>query len=71
MSPERSGEGVLIRIFHSELVQRVHKLALEVLGQERLEFHAWGTVDGWTGSFLRSFHNTIGGGTTDIAAGIS
>ena len=64
--PNRSGEGVLVRVFHAELVQRVYRLALEILGPEHLEFHAWGSLNGWTGSFLRSFHNTIGGGTTDI-----
>jgi alkylation response protein AidB-like acyl-CoA dehydrogenase len=69
-APERGGEGVLVRIFHSELVQRVHKLALEVLGSRRLEFHPWGSAGGWTGSFLRSFHVTIGGGTTDIARNV-
>ena len=69
-APERGGEGVLVRVFHSELVQRVHKLALEVLGPERLEFHPWGSAGGWTGSFLRSFHVTIGGGTTDIARNV-
>ena len=64
------GAGVLLRVFHSELVQRVYRLSLEVIGPERLRFAAWGSHDGWTGAYLRAFSATIGGGTTDIARNI-
>ena len=67
---ERSIEGLLVRVFYAELVQRVNRLGLDVLGPERLEFHPWGSPNGWTGSFLRSFHTTIAGGTTDIGRNI-
>jgi alkylation response protein AidB-like acyl-CoA dehydrogenase len=69
-SPEASQTGVLLRVFHGELVQRVYALGLEVLGPHRVEFAPWGSQDGWTGSYLRSFSATLGGGTTDIARNI-
>lgn len=61
-----TADGSLVRIFHSELVQRVHRLAVEILGDAGLEFHDAGERDGWTGAYLRSFAATIGGGTSDI-----
>jgi alkylation response protein AidB-like acyl-CoA dehydrogenase len=64
------GGGVMLRVFHSELVQRVYRLAIEVLGPERLRFQSWGSHNGWTGAYLRAFSATIGGGTTDIARNI-
>jgi alkylation response protein AidB-like acyl-CoA dehydrogenase len=60
----------MLRVFHSELVQRVYRLAIEVLGPERLRFQSWGSHNGWTGAYLRAFSATIGGGTTDIARNI-
>jgi alkylation response protein AidB-like acyl-CoA dehydrogenase len=63
-------EGSMIRLFHGELHQRVHQLALDIIGPDALRLTP---VDGegvWTGPYLQSFAYTIGGGTTDIQRNI-
>ena len=63
-------EGSLIRLFHGELHQRVHRLALDLIGDDVFRLTP---IDGdgvWTGPYLQSFAYTIGGGTTDIQRNI-
>jgi alkylation response protein AidB-like acyl-CoA dehydrogenase len=59
-------EASLIRLFFSELVQRIDILAMDILGASAIE-------DGssrWTESYLTGLSQTIGGGTKDIQRNI-
>ncbi|MEZ5238711.1 MAG: acyl-CoA dehydrogenase family protein [Microthrixaceae bacterium] len=63
-------EASMIRLFHGELHQRVHRLALEIIGAEALRLTPVDGEGNWTGPYLQSFAYTIGGGTTDIQRNI-
>jgi alkylation response protein AidB-like acyl-CoA dehydrogenase len=58
-------EASIIRLFFSELVQRIDLLAMEVLGRPAL-----GEGSRWTQSYLGGLSQTIGGGTKDIQRNI-
>jgi alkylation response protein AidB-like acyl-CoA dehydrogenase len=64
---ERTGspgaEGSMIRVMYAELSQRVHALAMDILGPAGLEADG---PDGWTHRYLYEFAATIGGGTSQI-----
>lgn len=64
---ERTGapgpEGSMIRVLYSELSQRVHALAMDILGARGLDL---ARVDGWPHRYLYEFAATIGGGTSQI-----
>jgi len=64
---ERTGvpgaQGSMVRVMHSELSQRVHALAMDVLGPRGLALDA---PAGWTHRYLYEFAATIGGGTSQI-----
>jgi len=59
-------EGSLGRIFHAVLSQRVHRLALELLGSSALEVGRSIGGEDWTTEFLWSQTETVGGGTADV-----
>ncbi len=61
-------EGSIIRLFHGELVQKVHRVAMEVLGHDALEFQVKPTSLVW--GYLDSFWHTIAGGTSEIQRNI-
>ena len=65
-------EASVIRLFFSELVQRIDVLAMDILGAAALE--TIGGPDGspgrWTESYLTGLSQTIGGGTKDIQRNI-
>jgi alkylation response protein AidB-like acyl-CoA dehydrogenase len=78
-----SAEASLIRLFFSELQQRVHALAMEILGPSILEWDAAeapaGTAPGakrariretWVFRWLISFASTIAAGSKDIQRNI-
>jgi len=65
-------EASIIRLFFSELVQRIDLLAMDVLGAPALE--GLGVGDGaaprWAEAYLSGLSQTIGGGTKDIQRNI-
>ncbi|HZP42673.1 MAG TPA: acyl-CoA dehydrogenase family protein [Candidatus Binatia bacterium] len=65
-------EASIIRLFFSELVQRIDVLAMDVLGAAgtRQLGGAEGTPGRWTERYLAGLSQTIGGGTKDIQRNI-
>jgi alkylation response protein AidB-like acyl-CoA dehydrogenase len=65
-------EASMIRLFFSELVQRIDVLALDILGAETTrEFAADGSaLGGWGERYLTGLSQTIGGGTKEIQRNI-
>jgi alkylation response protein AidB-like acyl-CoA dehydrogenase len=62
-----SSQGSLVRLYLSELAQRVASLAMDVLGAASLERSALG---GWPLRYLIAFKHTIAGGTAEIQRNI-
>lgn len=75
-----SAEASLIRLFFSELQQRVFALAMEVLGPQILEWDAEGSparvtaqhagASSWVSHYLIAFSSTIAAGSKDIQRNI-
>jgi alkylation response protein AidB-like acyl-CoA dehydrogenase len=75
-----SSEASLIRLFFSELQQRVFALAMEILGPQVLEWDATGSPArvsrrhtspaSWVGHWLTAFASTIAAGSKDIQRNI-
>ena len=65
-------EASMIRLFFSELIQRVDALAMEILGTDALGgFDAAGVTTGeWVERYLTGLSQTIGGGTKEIQRNI-
>ncbi|MCW2860000.1 MAG: putative acyl-CoA dehydrogenase [Actinoallomurus sp.] len=63
-------EGSIIKLYFSELEQRVARLSNDLLGPDSLRFLSQWLPDGWTGRYLHSFSSTIGGGTSEIQRNI-
>ena len=65
-------EGSMIRLFFSELVQRIDQLTMEILGPAALEgFDLDGVPEaGWSERYLTGLSQTIGGGTKEIQRNI-
>jgi alkylation response protein AidB-like acyl-CoA dehydrogenase len=65
-------EASMIRLFFSELIQRIDALAMEILGPEALGgFDAAGAPTGeWAERYLTGLSQTIGGGTKEIQRNI-
>jgi alkylation response protein AidB-like acyl-CoA dehydrogenase len=61
-------EASIIRLFFSELVQRLDVLAMELIGEAAVE--AEGPFARWTEQYLTGLSQTIGGGTKDIQRNI-
>ena len=59
--------GSIVRLFFSELSQRIHRLAMDLLGPANAEFNALGH---WTYDYLESLSETIAGGTSEIQRNI-
>jgi alkylation response protein AidB-like acyl-CoA dehydrogenase len=57
-------EASVIRLFTSELGQRIERMAVRLMGAEALDFH-YG-LDNQVGEYLRGFAATIAGGTAQI-----
>ena len=55
--------GSIVRLFYAELSQRIHRLAMDLLGPANADFNALGE---WTHDYLESFSETIAGGTSEI-----
>jgi len=66
--PQPGPEGSMLKLYVSELSQRVNRLAMDVFGAAALER---GTGAGeWGAGFLVSHASTIGGGTSEIQRNI-
>jgi alkylation response protein AidB-like acyl-CoA dehydrogenase len=63
-------EASIIRLFFSELVQRLDVLAMELIGPAAVESPAHGAFGRWTEQYLTGLSQTIGGGTKDIQRNI-
>jgi alkylation response protein AidB-like acyl-CoA dehydrogenase len=65
-------EASVIRLYYSELVQRIDVLAMDILGPPALETIGGpdGSAGRWTESYLTGLSQTIGGGTKDIQRNI-
>ncbi|MFT4519153.1 MAG: alkylation response protein AidB-like acyl-CoA dehydrogenase [Halioglobus sp.] len=61
-------EGSMLKLFQSELYKRVTALALEILGPNHTALS--GDSGRWPQSFLGSFANTLGGGTSEVMRNI-
>jgi alkylation response protein AidB-like acyl-CoA dehydrogenase len=69
MKSERSGpESSMIRLRYSKLLQGVHRLAMEALGNGVLSRQ--GVETAWVRDYLYSYSQTIGGGTEQIQRNI-
>ncbi|MFC0533402.1 acyl-CoA dehydrogenase family protein [Phytohabitans kaempferiae] len=60
----RDGDGSLLRVFHSELVIRITRLAMDILGEDA------STVNGWTTEYLNELRSKVTAGTLDIQRNI-
>jgi alkylation response protein AidB-like acyl-CoA dehydrogenase len=60
-------EASIIRLFYSELLQRMRRLAMDVLGAECLNLEAG---DSWPERYLDMFRHTIAAGTSEIQRNI-
>jgi alkylation response protein AidB-like acyl-CoA dehydrogenase len=63
-------EGSIIKLFYSDLAQRVYRLAFDILGADGLHFINRWTPGGWSGSYLYSHSTSLGGGTSEIQRNI-
>jgi len=63
-SPVPGPEGSMVKLFYSELTQRVSRLALDILGPGKLE--RTGARLDWVFRYLDLFSATIAGGTSEI-----
>lgn len=57
-------------LYYGELAQRVHALALDMLGADALVRAAHGAGDDWPTQHLEAFRHTIAGGTSEIRRNI-
>ena len=65
--PHTPFDGSIVRLFFAELSQRIHALAMELLGPASAERDA---PDDWTHAYLESFSETVAGGTSEIQRNI-
>jgi len=63
-------EASIIRLFFSELIQRIDVLAMDVLGPAAVAGWSESPTGRWTESYLTGLSQTIGGGTKDIQRNI-
>jgi len=65
--PESPFEGSIVRLFFAELVQRIHRLALDIFATSSIDFEL---AEPWAEDYLESFSETIAGGTAEIQRNI-
>ncbi|MGD9701243.1 MAG: acyl-CoA dehydrogenase family protein [Acidimicrobiia bacterium] len=63
-------EGSIIKLYYSDLAQKVYRLAFDILGDDGVEFISRWSPGGWSGSYLFSHAASIGGGTSEIQRNI-
>ena len=59
--------GSVVRLYFAELSQRIHRLAMDLLGSANAEMNS---VDEWVFAYLESFSETIAGGTSEVQRNI-
>jgi alkylation response protein AidB-like acyl-CoA dehydrogenase len=68
--PQPGVEGSMLRVFFSELGQRVAKLAVDIIEDEGLEARPYGLPDSYSANWYRTFAYTIAAGSKDIQRNI-
>ena len=63
-------EGSIVKLYYSELQKEIARLAMDILGRDGLEFISRWVPGGWSGYYLYSFSQSIGGGTSEIQRNI-
>lgn len=63
-------EGSIIKLYYSDLAQEVYRLAFDIIGADGLHYISRWTPGGWSGSYLYSMSQSIGGGTSEIQRNI-
>jgi alkylation response protein AidB-like acyl-CoA dehydrogenase len=63
-------EGSMLRLHYAELLQRVYRLAMEILGVDALAYRPLRQGGLASGMWLRTFASTMGGGTSEIQRNI-
>jgi alkylation response protein AidB-like acyl-CoA dehydrogenase len=66
-TPDSVFDGSVVRLVFAELAQRIHRLAIDLLGPEALDFKA---IEPWASDYLESLSETIAGGTAEIQRNI-
>jgi len=71
---ERQGtpgpEGSMIKLYYSDLAQRIYRLAFDIIGDDGIHFLSRWLPGGWSGSYLYSHAISIGGGTSEVQRNI-
>ena len=63
-------EGSITKLYFSEVQKEIGRLAMDILGRSALRFISRWEPGGWSGYFLFSFSQSIGGGTSEIQRNI-
>jgi alkylation response protein AidB-like acyl-CoA dehydrogenase len=63
-------EGSITKLYFAELQKEIGRLAMDILGRDGLRFISRWEPGGWSGYFLFSFSQSIGGGTSEIQRNI-
>ncbi|MCW2831231.1 MAG: mmgC18, partial [Aeromicrobium sp.] len=63
-------EGSITKVYYSDLMQEVARLAMDIVGRDGLEFMSRWLPDSWSGYFFLAFSQSIGGGTSEIQRNI-
>jgi alkylation response protein AidB-like acyl-CoA dehydrogenase len=63
-------EGSIVKLYYAELQKEIGRLAMDIMGRRGLEFISRWVPGGWSGYFLFSFAQSIGGGTSEIQRNI-
>ena len=64
--PATPSDGSIVRLYFAELAQRIHRIAMDLLGPRNAE----PDQGGWVHGYLESFSETIAGGTSEIQRNI-
>jgi len=65
--PSTPFSGSVVRLYFAELSQRIHRLAMDLLGAANAEMNS---ADEWVFAYLESFSETIAGGTSEVQRNI-
>jgi alkylation response protein AidB-like acyl-CoA dehydrogenase len=68
--PGPGPEGSILKLFYAETAQRVHRLAMDILGRDGLRGGPPGGPQDWQHDYLQSYSLSIAGGTSEILRNI-
>ncbi|WP_138843017.1 acyl-CoA dehydrogenase family protein [Rhodococcus pyridinivorans] len=63
-------KGSMLKLLYSDVTKEVSALAMDILGPEALRGNSRWDENGWVGTYLHSFSQSIGGGTSEIQRNI-